>query len=120
MVDTGMRTGPVDGKHPGVAAIDFDGSRYCITCAAKAIDGETVSVKQGDDWETFDSADGEMVVNDLVSGDIETLGCGGVVLRNSTDGVENQHCCHTNCEHALSADEHEYDHDEEVGVLLDI
>jgi hypothetical protein len=114
-----MRTGPVRGK--GVAAIDFNADRYCVDCAKRVIDGQTFSVQRDDgEWEDIESANGAEIVDRLVSGDIYTLSSGGVVLRNSADTTETWHCgCGGSCTHALSGDEHDYDHDEAVGVALD-
>jgi hypothetical protein len=84
--------GPIRGKWPGVAAIDVDGGRYCLDCAKTALDGRTVGYQDSDgSWHTAENADGERIVNDLISGEIRTLGYGGVVLRHETDGRLN-HC----------------------------
>lgn len=114
-----MRTGPVRGK--GVAAIDFDGDRYCVDCAAKVMDGRDFGIQVGDGWESVEDANGQDIAQRLIHGDIHTLSTGGVVLKDSVDTPETEywHCGrHRDCDHALSGDEHTYDHDESVGVLL--
>jgi hypothetical protein len=117
MYDT--RTGPVRGLTPGVAAIDYDGARYCLDCAAIVLDGRTIDAETEDGWTTFKDVDGADFVRKMVSGEVYTLGYGGVCLRHGGDG-EDYYCERgEHCVNALSPDEHPFDHDKRVGVLLD-
>lgn len=121
MIDT-TQYGPIRGKSPGVAAIDVDGDRYCLDCAPKVLDGSKVSYRDDSgQWVKVENADGERIVNGLISGEIYTLSYGGVVLRHSTDTPDEWHCGrHRECEHAVSGDEYGYNHSEPVGVKLDV
>lgn len=115
-----MPTGPIKGQ--GVAAISFRGDRYCVDCAKSVLNGETFGVQLGTgDGETIENADGETVVARLITGDIHTLDCGGVDLRNSLDGVDREHCGRGGrCVHAIPGEETPIHHDEDVGVVLDL
>lgn len=117
-----MWGGPVRGTAPGVAAIDYEGGRYCITCAANVIDGDTIAVQTADDeWETIEDADGEEIVDRLIYSDIYTFGSGGVVLKYGVNNGETWHCGrYRHCEHAHPPEEHPYDHDNPVGVKLKV
>lgn len=112
-------TGPVRGDWPGVAAIDYDGARYCLDCAATLLSGTTVRVQYGTgEWDTADTD----VVQKLIDGEIQTLGSGGVVLKGQANGGDREFYCGMSgeCPHAVSADAYGLDHSEPVGVLLDI
>lgn len=114
------RTGPVRGVAPGIAAIDFEGSRYCLDCAAHVMDGHTIAGETEEGWETFEQVDGDEFVQKLVSGDVYTIGNGGVCFRNGGENSEQWYCdCSEACVNALSADEHSFDFDSPVGVLLE-
>ena len=116
-----MRTGPVRGKKPGVAAIDYNGARYCLDCAARVLDGESFSVEKNGSWESVSNANGQEIVDGLVGDDIYTLSDGGVVHRHGINDGDDHHCMlDANCANALGPDEHKYDHDKPVGVKLDV
>lgn len=115
--------GPVRGKWPGVAAIDYNGARYCLDCAKTALEGQDLSVKTDrGEWGTIECANGDKIVDKLVRGDIHTLGNGGVVLKNSTDGAPRDWTCHygEECENAIPGKEHTYDHNHPIGVHLKV
>jgi len=109
---------PVRGKRPGVAAVDVDGGRYCLDCAVTVLDGRDIGVQYDDNtMESIRDADGEKIVEKLVDGRIYTLSHGGVVLKDSESTIT--HCGrHKDCEHSISGDEHDHDHDERIGGRL--
>ena len=116
-------TGPIRGDR--IAAIDFKADRYCLDCAAEVMEGGSFGVQLNEnDGETYSSADGEEVVNRLIDGDIYTLDMGGVVPVNGAadSRIEHWHCGRQQeCEHAVSGDKYDHiQHDEMVGVLLDV
>lgn len=113
-------TTPVRGDWPGVAAIDVDGSRYCIDCAKAVIDGRTIAVQyDSNDWETLSDPNGDTVVSDTINGDIHTFGTGGVVLRRTESTIV--HCSSgADCVHAIDGDDHNYGHDVPIGGRLDV
>lgn len=115
-----MRTAPARGQ--GVVAVDFRGDRYCPDCAKHVLDGESFSYETSSgEWESVEDADGEGIAERLISGDIHTLSTGGVVLSSQSSHRDRWHCGRgRKCVHALDGDEHDYSHDETVGVLLDI
>lgn len=122
MSQTVMRNGPTRGKFPGVAAIDVNGERYCLDCAKDVLDCREVTYQlDNGDWKTVENARGERIVRKLINGDIYTLSMGGTVLRNSVDNGSTWHCGrHTDCLNAIDGEDHGYDHNEPIGVKLDV
>lgn len=112
-----MPTAPV---RNGIAAIDVDGDRYCIDCAADVLDSTSMGFRYDDgSGGHTDNLTGQQVVEKLIAGDIYTLDMGGVL----SVGAESphMHCgAHADCHHALSGDDHPYDHDQKVGGRLDL
>jgi hypothetical protein len=86
-----------------------------MTMGVEMMDDEA---ERGYRWTTLENMDGEKVRDRLISGDIHTLGSGGVCLKNSGEGVEVEHCEAHLCVNALDGDEHPYDHDDPVGCPL--
>lgn len=140
MSQTAMRNGPTRGKFPGVAAIDVNGDRYCLDCAKDVLDCREVTYQldngdcddsasqnrryhdsQNRDWKTVENVRGERIVRKLINGDIYTLSSGGVVLRNSVHDGSTWHCGrHSECLNAIDGEDHGYDHNEPIGVKLDV
>lgn len=109
---------PVKGKRSGIAAIDYNGDRYCVDCAKKVLDGESFGyeTKTGN-WESVENANGEEIVNKLISGEIYTLSMGGVMLAGKESPL--MHCgLGENCENSIK--DHPYNHNCEIGGILDL